>query len=119
MSLTVARVISYSLVILFGFSLVISAQAEILSTGNPRKGGYVFRKCIACHKNNNTPVVCPGDKSKKFWDFYTSDYFDKCRKVQSENNFEKYKFTPTQLTHLLSFLHKYAKDSDEKLLSCP
>jgi len=110
--------VSSFLIIVFMLGSILSAQAETESTEAVRKGKYVFRKCIACHKNNTVAVICPGERSNKFWDAYVFDHFEKCRKVKSANNFDKYKFTSIQITYLMSYVHKFAKDSDNPLVSC-
>ncbi len=38
-----------------------------MSAGSDRKGRYIFRKCLACHKKIGIPSVSPADRTKKAW----------------------------------------------------
>jgi len=93
-------------------------KRELITPGDARKGRYVFRKCIACHQNNDVPIVCPHDKTKQEWYNHFNKGFRKCKQVSTENNFVKYQFTNIQLNHLLGFLYKYEKNSGEKFTMC-
>jgi len=106
------------LVAVLFLTLVTFAIGDPITPGDARKGRYVFRKCVACHKKNQTPVICPGDRTVVQWDGYFTNDLEKCRKIRTENNFEKYRFTSVQLGHLLGFLHKYGKDTGEKFTLC-
>ena len=119
MSSVIMRLITSLLCVLVIVNIVsVVVAADPIAPGDARKGRYIFRKCIACHKNNNTPVVCPGDKTKDEWDNYFKKNFKKCRKILTEDNFKKYQFTDTQMSHLLGFLYKYEKDSGEEFTMC-
>lgn len=95
-----------------------AATDNALPVGDPGKGRYVFRKCIACHKNNKITLVCPDAKTKQEWKDFFQKNLARCKHVQSRNNFAKYDFTDIQLSHVLGFLIKYAKDSEEKFTMC-
>ena len=38
-----------------------------MSAGSDRRGRYIFRKCLACHKKIGIPSVSPADRTKKAW----------------------------------------------------
>jgi len=118
MSSLIVRLITCLLFILVTINMVSVITANPFIPGDARKGRYIFRKCVACHKKNNTPVICPGDRTQQEWSDHFINNFKKCRTIITENNFNKYQFTNTQLNHLLGFLHKYGKDTEEEFLMC-
>ena len=118
MSLLIKRLIICILFALVFMPTNSFIAADPIILGEARKGRYVFRKCVACHKNNNTPVICPEERTQQQWDDYFNMNFDKCRASRTEKNFLKYQFTKVQLVHLQAFLRKYAKDSEERFTMC-
>lgn len=117
-SIIVKLITSLLFVLILMNMMVFVVVADPITPGDARKGRYIFRKCIACHKNNNTPVICPEDRTLLEWNNYFNNDFEKCRKIQTEKNFRKYQFTSGQLSHLLGFLHKYEKNSGEIFTMC-
>ncbi len=82
-----------------------------MDAGNAGKGRYIFRKCLACHKKNNAPILSPADRTKKAWDrFFTND-FKKLKKAMPE--FDTYNYSIAQLEHLHQFFRQYALDAEK------
>jgi len=81
-----------------------------MSKGDAIKGGYIFRKCISCHKKNKI-TVSPADRPRKSWSRFFDRDFRKFKKYMPD--FDSYKFTISQMEHLHQFLLKYALDSEK------
>lgn len=82
-----------------------------MAAGDAGKGRYIFRKCLACHKKNNAPIISPGDRTKKAWDRFFSSNFRKFKKAMPE--FDTYKYSVPQMEHLHQFFRKYALDAEK------
>ncbi|MFH2124751.1 MAG: hypothetical protein ABIJ50_14880 [Pseudomonadota bacterium] len=81
------------------------------SAGDSRKGRYVFRKCLTCHKKNDAPVISPADRTKAAWDRYFANDFKKLKKDMPK--FDTYGFTISQMEHLHKFVLEYALDASK------
>jgi len=82
-----------------------------MAAGNAGKGRYIFRKCLACHKRNDAPIVSPGDRTKKAWGRYFTNDYRKLRRYMPD--FDTYKYSVSQMQHLHQFFLKYALDADK------
>ena len=82
-----------------------------MSAGSDRKGRYIFRKCLACHKKNGAPVVSPGDRTRKAWSRFFEQDFRKFKRYMPK--FDTYKYSIGQMEDLHQFLLKYALDAEK------
>jgi len=79
--------------------------------GNAGKGRYIFRKCLACHKKNNAPIISPADRTRKAWSRFFDRDFKKFKKYMPE--FDTYKYSVSQMQHLHQFFLKYALNAEK------
>ncbi len=82
-----------------------------MSAGSDRKGRYIFRKCLACHKKNSAPVISPGDRTRKAWSRFFEQDFRKFKRYMPK--FDTYKYSVGQMEDLHQFLLKYALDAEK------
>lgn len=82
-----------------------------MKAGNAGKGRYIFRKCLACHKKNNAPIISPADRTRKAWSRFFVRDFKKFKKYMPK--FDTYKYSNGQMEHLHQFFLKYALDAEK------
>lgn len=82
-----------------------------MSAGSDRKGRYIFRKCLACHKKKGAPIISPGDRTKKAWSRFFEQDYKKFKRYMPD--FDTYKYTDGQMEDLHQFLVKYALDAEK------
>lgn len=82
-----------------------------MSAGSDRKGRYIFRKCLACHKKRGAPTLSPADRTKKAWSRFFEQDYRKFKRYMPE--FDTYKYTDGQMEDLHQFLIKYALDAEK------
>ena len=90
--------------ILSGFSLALAG-----SSGNYRKGKYLFRKnCRTCHASEGKGgELSPSSKTQAQWD----RAFRPDNIAEYECKAEWAKLSPEDLKNIHAYLHKYAADS--------
>jgi len=81
------------------------------SAGDGRKGRYVFRRCLTCHKKNNAPIISPADRTKAAWERYFANDFKKLKRDMPK--FDTYGFTLGQMEDLHQFVLLYALDASK------
>lgn len=82
-----------------------------MAAGSDRKGRYIFRKCLSCHKKSGAPLVSPGDRTRKAWSRFFENDFRKFKRYMPK--FDTYKYSDGQMEDLHQFFLKYALDSDK------
>ena len=82
-----------------------------MSAGSDRKGRYIFRKCLACHKKSGAPIISPGDRTRKAWSRFFEQDFRKFKRYMPK--FDTYKYSVGQMEDLHQFFLKYALDSEK------
>jgi cytochrome c2 len=81
------------------------------SAGDARKGRYVFRRCLTCHKKNDAPIISPADRTKAAWERYFANDFKKLKKDMPK--FDTYGFSMGQMADLHQFVLQYALDASK------
>jgi cytochrome c2 len=81
------------------------------SAGDGRKGRYVFRRCLTCHKKNDAPIISPADRTKAAWERYFANDFKKLKKDMPK--FDTYGFSMGQMEDLHQFVLQYALDASK------
>lgn len=82
-----------------------------MAGGSDRKGRYIFRKCLACHKKSGAPIVSPGDRTRKAWSRFFENDFRKFKRYMPK--FDTYKYSVGQMEDLHQFFLKYALDAEK------
>jgi cytochrome c2 len=82
-----------------------------MDAGSAGKGRYIFRKCLACHKKNDAPIISPADRTRKAWTRFFERDFKKFKKYMPK--FDTYKYSISQMEHLHQFFLKYALDAEK------
>ncbi len=88
-----------------------STEKFDMNAGNASKGRYIFRKCLACHKKKNAPVISPADRTRKAWSRFFANDFKKFKKHMPK--FDSYNYSVSQMEHLHQFFLKYALDAEK------
>lgn len=81
------------------------------AAGDPGKGRYVFRRCLACHKKEKAKIISPADRTMAAWERYFADDFKKFKKDMPQ--FDTYGFTTGQMEDLHKFVLQYALDAQK------
>jgi len=81
------------------------------AAGDSARGRYVFRKCLTCHKKNNSKIISPADRTIAAWDRYFADDFKKFKKDMPQ--FDTYGFAVNQMEDLHKFVQQYALDAQK------